>query len=581
MKIAKPYNQRLIGITTILFFIVSITSNTYAMDTAKTVDSASIAMEKINNKLTNNSCQEVDIIFILDRSQSIDPGTYNNAVKQFVLNISNRFTFEDEAYGTPNFARIGVIQFTDTADITIPLQNTLDRNTFNQEVISEVVYQRGGDTKISVGLNAAYQEFINNPRTQYLVAILMTDGVDSFENDINDTATIEAARRLETIVMVFMGVGIGDEGSMNMENLTALLGNKTQYAYDNLQDAYNVSFGVAPEIAMAYPCPAIVCKGVLFVEEMTEIVGPENKIMFLEATLGISKIIHSIDSETQFGLVLFNNVTIPNNPTDYDTFITIVNNYLVTERQNNTPEAGLTYTAGALQFVKDYLTRSSLKKNFVIVMGQTYKIDDSYPIAKSLAVQLAPMADFYVVDTTDHNYTQEDVFYALINNNFKRYINDTNYARMNSYQIVDAFNKSLVLDINNYNCTSNIGSCPNGWLNSTVDPKKCYKFISYNGYDISKNQTWDYANANCQLLEMAKKMACQMAFIGIRKNNSTGQWAWSNGDPSKYRNWAPGSGESSMYYAGMNCYDGTWYGRYDQNNNENTFVDSYICQLVL
>ena len=128
---------------------------------------------------------------------------------------------------------------------------------------------------------------------------------DSFENDINDTATIEAARRLETIVSVFMGVGIGDPGSMNMENLTALLGNKTQYAYDNLQDAYNVSFGVAPEIAKAYPCPAIgifkriktllpfiyiiilcmlfikilACKGVLFVEEMTEIVGRENKMI--------------------------------------------------------------------------------------------------------------------------------------------------------------------------------------------------------------------------------------------------------------------------------------------------------------
>jgi hypothetical protein len=80
---------------------------------------------------------------------------------------------------------------------------------------------------------------------------------DSFENDINDTATIEAARRLETIVPVFMGVGIGDEGSMNMENLTALLGNKTQYAYDNITDAYNVSFGVSAEIAMAYPCAAI------------------------------------------------------------------------------------------------------------------------------------------------------------------------------------------------------------------------------------------------------------------------------------------------------------------------------------
>ena len=80
---------------------------------------------------------------------------------------------------------------------------------------------------------------------------------DSFENDINDTASIQAARQLETIVSVFMGVGIGDEGSMNMENLTALLGNKTQYAYDNITDAYNVNIGVAPEIAMAYPCPAI------------------------------------------------------------------------------------------------------------------------------------------------------------------------------------------------------------------------------------------------------------------------------------------------------------------------------------
>ena len=43
-------------------------------------------------------------------------------------------------------------------------------------------------------------------------------------------------------------------------------------------------------------------------------------------------------------------------------------------------------------------------------------------------------------------------------------------------------------------------SCPNGWLNSKVDSKKCYNLISYNGYGASKNQTWEYANANCQLL---------------------------------------------------------------------------------
>uniref|UniRef100_A0A914ELK6 Uncharacterized protein n=1 Tax=Acrobeloides nanus TaxID=290746 RepID=A0A914ELK6_9BILA len=56
MNIVKPCNQRLttliLGITTVLFFILSITSNTYAMDTAKTVDSVFIAMEKTNNKLT-------------------------------------------------------------------------------------------------------------------------------------------------------------------------------------------------------------------------------------------------------------------------------------------------------------------------------------------------------------------------------------------------------------------------------------------------------------------------------------------------------------------------------------------------
>lgn len=101
---------------------------------------------------------------------------------------------------------------------------------------------------------------------------------DSYEDDSNDNATFVAAHQLEKVVSVFMGVGIGAPGDMNMENLTSLLGNKTEYAFESIQDANNATFGVGAEIAYAYACPKIACKVVLFVEEMTEIVGHNDKL---------------------------------------------------------------------------------------------------------------------------------------------------------------------------------------------------------------------------------------------------------------------------------------------------------------
>lgn len=68
-----------------------------------------------------------------------------------MIDISNRFTFQDEVkgIGINNYARIGVIQFTDTADVTIPLGSISDRAEFTAAVKSEIHSDQTGNTNIA------------------------------------------------------------------------------------------------------------------------------------------------------------------------------------------------------------------------------------------------------------------------------------------------------------------------------------------------------------------------------------------------------------------------------------------------
>ena len=86
---------------------------------------------------TNASCVSLELIFVLDRSQSIVPSIYDKNVTQFVLDFANQFSFPEEASNGNGYARFGLIQFSDTSEVTIPLGN-YSRSNFNSLVTNNV-----------------------------------------------------------------------------------------------------------------------------------------------------------------------------------------------------------------------------------------------------------------------------------------------------------------------------------------------------------------------------------------------------------------------------------------------------------
>ncbi|KAE9549713.1 hypothetical protein FO519_007077 [Halicephalobus sp. NKZ332] len=77
------------------------------------------------------SCIQLELIFIIDESQSMIPGFYGN-ITDFVIDFADVFSFYDEAtVNKPGFARFGVITFSDSATVQIPLGNYSKNGFFN------------------------------------------------------------------------------------------------------------------------------------------------------------------------------------------------------------------------------------------------------------------------------------------------------------------------------------------------------------------------------------------------------------------------------------------------------------------
>lgn len=93
---------------------------------------------------TNTSCSSLELVFILDRSQSVVTSIYNQTVPQFVIDVASQFTFPDESTSeSPGYIRLGVIQYADNAEISIPLGD-YSRNDFINRVRNTVVVGDNG-----------------------------------------------------------------------------------------------------------------------------------------------------------------------------------------------------------------------------------------------------------------------------------------------------------------------------------------------------------------------------------------------------------------------------------------------------
>ena len=64
------------------------------------------------------------------------PFIYNENITNFVIDLASQFSFYNEATTEkPGFARIGVITFSDTAAVSIPLGN-YSRTEFNNKFLN-------------------------------------------------------------------------------------------------------------------------------------------------------------------------------------------------------------------------------------------------------------------------------------------------------------------------------------------------------------------------------------------------------------------------------------------------------------
>uniref|UniRef100_A0AC34QNH6 VWFA domain-containing protein n=1 Tax=Panagrolaimus sp. JU765 TaxID=591449 RepID=A0AC34QNH6_9BILA len=356
-------------------------------------------------------------MFILDNSQSIDPGTFNTAVRQFVKDISLKYAFQNEI-AEPS-SRIGIVQFASGASVSYPLIERT-RQQFLDTVDGGITYDIQGITNISLGLEVALQELNDRgiPAHDNVLVILMTDGVSTLDIKL----TKPAADRMQAYTKFFAGVGVqgvnGNDISANLTNLQILIGN-TALAYPDITAAEDPTTGIWHETRVIYPCPVPACKGVVFIGEMTEVIAQERKGIFLNATKSIAAYLNANPGGTnadqlQFAIGTYGNITF-RKPVfqSFTDFNTVLDQLINDVAANNQPNAGQTNTGSILEDLYILLTTAKLNNYLVLFMGETERILDITVTETNVQKVLSTPAQVFVLDMTNGLWDNDYLFKRL------------------------------------------------------------------------------------------------------------------------------------------------------------------------
>uniref|UniRef100_A0A914Y387 VWFA domain-containing protein n=1 Tax=Panagrolaimus superbus TaxID=310955 RepID=A0A914Y387_9BILA len=392
----------------------------------------------------NNSCNSIELIFILDRSQSVDTDFYNNNATQFVLDLATQFTFPNEA--NPNhfgYARFGVIQFSDDAVASVPLGN-YTRAQFTSLVKSSISYTDGGTSRLDNAFLTAYNQFQSYSTINNRAIILLVNDVSMFA--INDS--IDALHKLENFVTLPMGAivpGLNGNPQEALSHLIYLLGNRSQLAFSSLTAA---KAGIPTLVDTTFPCATPpVCSALIFIVEASEAIGPDAKLNFLKLVQRLVSVTAQ-NSNQRFAIALYaksiyHGIELQN----FNDFNKTLSSFIDTVASDNFPNGGHTYILPILrQLNATFYT--GLQSNYaVLLMAEAERIMDIGP-ANKIAQAIGTFgADIYVLDQS--RYALPGLWNVLTGNLDGHVVNGT---ANDQNTLFDIFQKSLINEFNAMTC---------------------------------------------------------------------------------------------------------------------------------
>ncbi|VDD89969.1 unnamed protein product [Enterobius vermicularis] len=388
----------------------------------------------------------LDVIILMDRSQSILEDVYNSYTKQFLITLAEQFDFTGESNKNGLYSRIGVIQYATDADLTIDLEKR-SRENFTNLVTRLVSYNAyRGMSNIQIALEKAVDVFRDRKYTPDrsenigTALILFSDGGVSYGQQPYSIA--ERLRASGTTIIAVVVQGSDPYDDADHQSLLNITGGNERYLFEALNNK-DYTVDLAENLTDAIPCPnnptqvtvptsttgtlpdSYHCNPFIFVIETTELLQKSFSKMF-NAAKKIAELFDSYHLNTTFLLVTYSSpektaLHNDNGPETLSKFAERIDNLM-----NNTDLLlpyfdGSTYLSSGIKFAQKAI---DVFKNdptyagspYVIFMGEADKGEisdkDQVPNEARKLHQLTPYV--FMVDLTSTKNSDQELLKNVV-----------------------------------------------------------------------------------------------------------------------------------------------------------------------